>query len=76
MSFLFASKICDLFAPNSLVIACKAVVRSEAGRSCEASNASFATRAIDSVSPMRLERLVILLKCQCTVTSEVVGDDR
>ena len=62
MSFLFASKICDLFALNSFVIARKAVVRSEAGRSCEASNADFAARAIDSVSPMRLGRLANLLR--------------
>jgi len=53
MSFLFASKICDLLALNSFVIACSAVVRSVAGRSCEASNADLAARAIDSASPMR-----------------------
>ena len=56
MSFLFASKICDLFACNSFVMARRASLRSEAGRSCDASNASFAARAIDSVSPMALRR--------------------
>ena len=64
MSFLFASKICDLFACSSFVMARKAFVRSEAGRSWEASNASFAARAIDSVSPMGLRRPVILLERQ------------
>ena len=56
MSFLLASKICDLFACNSFVMARRASLRSEAGRSCDASNASFAARAIDSVSPMALRR--------------------
>jgi hypothetical protein len=62
ISSLFASKICDLFACSSFVMARKALVRSEAGRSWEASNASFATRAIDSVSPMRLSTLMNLSK--------------
>lgn len=53
ISFLFASKICDLFVRSSFVMARKALVRSEAGISWEASNASLAARAIDSVSPMR-----------------------
>jgi len=63
ISFLFASKICDLFARNSCVIARRAIVRSEAGRSCEASNASFAARAIDSVSPMKAGGSVGVLVC-------------
>jgi hypothetical protein len=32
------------------------LARSEAGKNWEASKASFAARAIDSVSPMRLSR--------------------
>ena len=58
ISFLFASKICDLFASSCFVMARRAFVRSDEGRSWEASNASFAARAIDSVSPMRLSRLM------------------
>ena len=54
MSFLFASKIRDLFACSSFVMARRAFVRSEPGSSWEASNASFAAQAIDFVSPMRL----------------------
>lgn len=47
----------------------KALVRSEAGRSWEASNASFAARAIDSVSPMRLST-------QMTLSERSVGNSR
>ena len=74
MSFLLASRICDLFAPSSFVIARRAEVRSEAGRSCEASNASFAARAIDSVSAMRLRKLGILGKGQYATCEAVWGD--
>jgi len=67
ISFLFASKICDWFACSSFVMARREFLRSEAGKSCEVSNASFAARAIGSVSPMRLGRLMTPLERQYVI---------
>ena len=50
-------------------MACKAFERSEGGRSWEASNASFAARAINSVSPMRISTLM-------TLPEQSVGNSR